>query len=83
MKKLLLLNDPTTKIKLNQKYIEIFTKENSFVIAFKFIKAIYINQHIKIPIPILVKLSFKAPLFLIDNNGTLLAQITKVQDETI
>ena len=83
MKKIILLENQNTKIKIRQDYIEVYTPQNSFVVAKKFIKAFYINKLAKISIAVAIELSQIAPLYFIDQNGYIKAQLIEPQNETI
>ena len=83
MKRIILLQNQNTKIKIRQDFIEIYTPQNSFVVAKKFIKAFYINKFVKISIAVAIDLSKIAPLYFIDQNGYIKAQLMEPQNETI
>jgi len=80
MKKIVLLKERGTKIKLSQNYIEVFSPTANFVIAKKFVKEFYIYKAIKIPISTYIELLSIAPLFFIDNNGYIKAELKRVEN---
>ncbi len=82
MKKIILLQNPKSTIKLSSEYIEVFTPQNSFVIAKKFIKAFYINRLTVLPVNTCIKLTQTAPVYFIDSNGYVKARL-KGEDEEI
>ncbi len=83
MKRIILLKNQNTKIKIRQEYIEVYTPQNSFVVAKKFIKAFYINKLAKISITVAIELAQIAPLYFIDQNGYIKAQLIEPQNETL
>ena len=83
MKQIILINDKKAKIKLAKEYIEITKHQEHFIIAKKFIKALYINRYVKIPITILIELTSIAPIYFIDHNGYIKAQLIRANNEEI
>lgn len=75
IKKELILKDKNIKIKLHKEYLE-FTKDSNYmVIAYKFIANVYLNKLANIPLNLLVSLASKVPLFIIDHNGYVIAEV--------
>ena len=83
MKKIVLINDKRVKIKLGREHIEIIKHKERFIIAKKFIKALYINRYVKIPITLLIELIPIAPIYFIDHNGYLKAELKGIENEEI
>ncbi len=79
MKKILILKESKTKIRIFENHIEIKTPYEQYPIAKKFIKAIYLNKAIKITIGKCYQLSKIAPLFLIDENGYILSSLQRIK----
>ena len=83
MKKIILINDKKAKIKLGREHIEVIKHQEHFIVAKKFIKALYINRYVKIPITIFIELISIAPIYFIDHNGYIKAELKKAEDETL
>lgn len=83
MKKIILINDKKAKIKLAKEYIEIIKSSENIVVAKKFIKELYINRDVKIPITIFIELLKIAPIYFIDHNGYVKAELKEPTDEEI
>jgi 5'(3')-deoxyribonucleotidase len=82
-KKILILKQQETQITATSKYITIKNIYDDLVISFLHIKAIYLNKSIKVDISTCYEISKKVPLFIIDHNGYILAELKKVEDEKI
>ena len=83
MKRIILLEDKNSTVKIKKDYIEFFTPNGNFVVAKKFIKAFYINKVIKIKIAQCIKLIDIAPLYFIDQNGYIKAQMQRFKNEEV
>ena len=83
MKKILLINDKRAKIKLGKEHIEVIKNKDRFIVAKKFIKALYINRYTKIPITVLIELMPIAPIYFIDQNGYIKAELKGIENEEI
>jgi len=82
-KRVLILRDSRTKISAHSEYIEIKNILSSYIVSFRHIEAIYINKAIFIDIATCYFISTKVPLFLIDQNGYILAELKRVDDEKV
>ncbi len=81
MKKIILLQSPKSTVKISKEYIEVFTPQNSFVIAKKFIKAFYISHLTILPVNICIALIKIAPVYFIDSNGYIKARLKGENEE--
>ncbi len=75
IKKELILKDKNIKIKIHQDYLEFTKNSNYMVIAYKFIANIYLNKQADVPLNILINLAKKVPLYIIDHNGYVVAEV--------
>jgi hypothetical protein len=82
-KQLLILKDSQTKIKAYHDYIDIKTFKDSYVVSYMHLKAIYLNKAIDIDISTCYSISVKVPLYIIDQNGYILATLREVDDEEV
>jgi len=74
-KRVLILKEPTTSLKVEDTHLEIKNLLNNFIISFAHVKAVYISKVIKVDIGVCYKISQKVPLFIIDQNGYILAEL--------
>ncbi len=74
-KRVLILREPTTSIKVEDTHLEIRNILNNYVVSFIHIESIYISKTIKVDIGVCYKISQKVPLFIIDQNGYILAEL--------
>jgi hypothetical protein len=82
-KRVLILRDSKTAITIHSDYIEIKNFINSYVVAFRHIERIYLNKAIDIDISSCYAISQKVPLFIIDEDGYILAELKRVRDEEV
>jgi hypothetical protein len=83
IKQLLILKDSHTKITTHSTYMEIKSFKDSYIVSYMHLKAIYLNKSIDIDISTCYELSQKVPLFIIDQNGYILATLKEVDDEEV
>ena len=74
-KAILILKEKTIKLKVNNEFFELFLENSSYVLAYRYLKAIYIFQSLAIEIAIFYELSKKVPTFLINPKGDILAKL--------
>jgi hypothetical protein len=75
MKQIVILKDSKTTIKIYQDYM-VITKDNTEgVVAFRYIKELYINKNIELSIKECVDLSKIFKIFLIDRYGNVLVEV--------
>ena len=78
--RVLIIKDKETEITVHKEYLHIENFEQSFIISFVHIKAIYINKSLNLDIGECYKISQIIPLFLIDHNGYILSELIKSED---
>ncbi len=82
-KQILILKDNNTKITVYEKYMLIKTIQESYVVAFLHLGAIYLNKTIDVDIGTCYAISKKIPFFLTDHNGYIIAKLEGAKDEEI
>ena len=82
-KQILILRQSSTKIIIRSDHMEVITLGRSYVVAYRHLDAVYLNKAIRVDIGTCYALSRKVPLFLIDHNGYLLAELREVTDEKV
>ena len=73
MKRVLIIKDKQTNIKVHSDYIDFIDK--GFILSFKHIQEIYMYKNINLSLSDLVKVAKKAPLYLIDHQNNIIARI--------
>ncbi len=81
MKKILILKEHDTKLTIHPKYLDIRTLKGSYIVAFSHIKMIYLNKAISIDLKSCYALCCKIPLFIIDQNGYIIAEFKRLDKE--
>jgi len=79
-KKVLILREPSSVLTVFDAYIAIKNIYNSSVISFVHIEEIYLSKSIKIDINTCYKITKKVPLFIIDQDGYILAELKRVKN---
>lgn len=82
MKKTLLIKDSSTTIKVYSSYMIIASSSDSFVVAFRHIKELYINKTILLMPSQLIKMASFFNVYFIDHHGYILATIRLENDKT-
>ncbi len=82
MKRILILKDSDTKLKIFQNHIEIENILHSYRVGFEQIEMIYINKAIMITLCNAYKIAQKIPLMIIDKDGYILGKV-EVEDEKV
>jgi hypothetical protein len=77
MKKELIFKNPNTKMKIFSTHLQFTVNGSSMVLSYKYISQVYINKTIKFSLLDLYKLFLKVPVFIIDQNGYILASLKK------
>jgi len=77
-KRVLILKEPTTTIKVEDTHLEIKNILNNLIISFAHVESVYISKTIKVDIGVCYKISQKVPLFIIDQNGYILAELKRM-----
>lgn len=75
MSKILVLKDKNIKIKVHKTYLEFNNENKDFIVAFKHISQVYCTKHIDISVQQLIEVAKKVPLFFIDHNGYIIAEV--------
>jgi len=78
--KVLILRDPSTRLTIFKEYMVIKNILNDYIISFSHIETIYLSKSISIDIATCYKLSQKVPLFIIDHDGYILAELKRFKD---
>jgi hypothetical protein len=77
-KKVLIFKEPSSNITVYPEYLMIKSIYHDRVISFKHIQIIYLSKTIDIDIATCYELSTKVPLFIIDHNGYILAEVKRL-----
>lgn len=75
MKKLLVIKESNTTLKLFKHYMIVTTSSESYVIAYRYLEEIYINKTVTISLSDVLRLAKIAKFYLIDHHGYVLANI--------
>ena len=79
--RVLIIKEIETKIAVHKEYIQIKNFEQDLIISFLHIRSIYINKSIEIGLKECYSIMQKVPLYIIDHNGYILAQLKEYEDE--
>jgi len=82
-KRHLILRDPKTRLTIHTDYLEISNPANSYVVAFRHIGAVYLNKAIPLTIGACYAICRRVPLWLIDQNGYIVARVAEVSDAEV
>ncbi len=83
-KHFLVLRDHHAKIIAKDEFLYIIKNSQKNIVAYKHLKAIFINIALKTNIQTCYKIAKYIPLFIIDSNGYIIAKFnTKVENEKI
>ena len=82
-KRTLILRDPATKLRFYESYLEIVSVTGSYTVAFIHITRIYLNKTIDLDIGTFYAIGQKVALFLIDQDGYILAKLCKADDASV
>ena len=82
-KRRLIFRDPKTRLIVHSDYLHIVHPLNSYIVAFRHIGAIYLNKAIKIDISSCYAICRHTPLWIIDQNGYIVAKVTEVSDAEV
>jgi len=81
-KKVVVIKNPKTKIRVYQDYMIIKTPISTEILAYRYIGELYINKTINIRPSELVRFATMFDTYLIDHNGYILASI-RIEDEIL
>ncbi len=75
MKKELIFKNPNAKLRIFSTYLQFTSNGVPMLLGYKNIQNIYINKTININLCDIYRLSLKIPVYIIDQNGHILASI--------
>ncbi len=78
--KIIILKENTTKLTVFEEYMSIKNIYDDLIISFSHIKMVYLNKSIEVDIATCYEISKKVPLFIIDHNGYIIAELKRLQD---
>jgi hypothetical protein len=79
--RVLIIKEVETNIRVQKDYIQIKSFKQDLIISFLHISSIYINKSIDIGLKECYSIIQKVPLYLIDHNGYILAQLKEYENE--
>jgi hypothetical protein len=82
-KRQLILRNPKTRLTLHTDYLEISNPINRYAVAFRHIGAIYLNKAIRVEIGTCYAICRRVPLWIIDQDGYIIARVAEVKDAAV